>query len=154
MSVDLVTDRVREIVVPDFRFIDMMSQRLGSGQDRLVFELLLGTGGRRSEVAGMTVGDVDLTANRIWIRRPVVEVEGRLVRNPTPKGGRTRAVVVGPQLAQLLRQYLQQRCQPGPDEPLLTSVTGSGFRWNGYLSRRLRPLICSTAVRWAVGERK
>ena len=88
MSVDLVSDRVREIVVPDFRFIEMLSNRLGSDQDRLVFELLLGTGGRRSEVAGMVVGDVDLSAKRVWVRQPVVEVEGRLVRNSTPKGGR------------------------------------------------------------------
>src|SRR6202034_4771301 len=80
VSVDLVSDRMREIVVPDFRFIDMFASRLGAGQDRLVFELVLGTGGRRSEVAGMVVGDVDLPAKRVWVRQPVVEVEGRLVR--------------------------------------------------------------------------
>ncbi|HEY1651449.1 MAG TPA: tyrosine-type recombinase/integrase [Acidimicrobiales bacterium] len=154
MSVDLVSDRMREIVVPDFRFIEMLSDRLGSGQDRLVFELLLGTGGRRSEVAGMVVGDVDLAAKRVWVRQPVVEVEGRLVRNQKPKGGRNRAVVVGPQLAELLREHLNRRARPPSDAPLLTSVNGAGFRWNGYLSRHLRPVICATAVRWAVGERK
>ena len=47
VSVDLVFDRVREIVLPDFGFIDMLSSRLGTGQDHLVFELLVGTGGRR-----------------------------------------------------------------------------------------------------------
>jgi integrase len=99
VSADAVLDRVHDIVVPDFRFIDMLSDSLGVGQDRLIFELLLGTGGRRSEVAGMMVGDVDFSAKRVWVRRPVVEVEGRLVRNPMPKGGRSRAVVVGPQLA-------------------------------------------------------
>ena len=98
VSADAVLDRARDIVVPDFRFIDMLSSRLGTGQDRVVFELLLGTGGRRSEVAGMMVGDVDLPAKRVWVRQPVVEVEGRLIRNSTPKGGRSRAVVVGPQL--------------------------------------------------------
>ncbi len=82
VSADAVLDRVRDIVVADFRFIDMLSNMLGTGQDRLVFELLLGTGGRRSEVAGMMVGDVDLSAKPVWIRQPVVEVEGRLVRNP------------------------------------------------------------------------
>ena len=141
-------------MVPDFRFIDMLSNRLGTGQDRVVFELLLGTGGRRSEVAGMMVGDVDLPAKRVWVRQPVVEVEGRLVRNPTPKGGRSRAVVVGPQLAQLLREHLMRTGMPAADAPLLTSAMGNGFRWNNYLARRLRPKICSTAVRWAVGERK
>jgi integrase len=154
VSADAVLDRVRDIVVPDFRFIDMLSARLGTGQDRLIFELLLGTGGRRSEVAGMTVGDVDLPAKRVWVRQPVVEVEGRLVRNPAPKGGRNRAVVVGPQLAQLLREHLMRLGMPEPDVPLLTSVRGDGFRWNGYIARRLRPIVCSTAVRWAVGERK
>ena len=154
VSADAVLDRVRHVVVPDFRFIDMLSSRLGTGQDRLVFELLLGTGGRRSEVAGMMVGDVDLQAKRVWVRQPVVEVEGRLVRNPTPKGGRSRAVVVGPQLAQLLREHLMRMGMPAADAPLLTSAMGNGLRWNNYLSRRLRPKICSTAVRWAVGERK
>ena len=154
VSADAVLDRVRDIVVPDFRFIDMLSSRLGTGQDRVVFELLLGTGGRRSEVAGMMVGDVDLPAKRVWVRQPVVEVEGRLVRNPTPKGGRSRAVVVGPQLAQLLREHLMRMGMPAADAPLLTSAMGNGFRWNNYLARRLRPKICSTAVRWAVGERK
>jgi integrase len=154
VSADAVQDRVREVVVPDFRFIDMLSSALGTGQDRVVFELLLGTGGRRSEVAGMMVGDVDLPGKRVWVRQPVVEVEGRLVRNPTPKGGRSRAVVVGPQLAQLLREHLLRIGMPAPDAPLLTSAMGVGFRWNNYLARRLRPKICSTAVRWAVGERK
>jgi site-specific recombinase XerC len=99
VSAGAVLDRVRDIVVPDFRFIDMLSDSLGVGQDSLIFELLLGTGGRRSEVAGMMVGDVDFSAKRVWVRQPVVEVEGRLVRNLTPKGGRSRAVVVAPQLA-------------------------------------------------------
>jgi integrase len=154
VSADAVQDRVREVVVPDFRFIDMLSSGLGTGQDRVVFELLLGTGGRRSEVAGMMVGDVDLPAKRVWVRQPVVEVEGRLVRNSAPKGGRSRAVVVGPQLAQLLREHLMRTGMPAADAPLLTSAMGNGFRWNNYLARRLRPKICSTAVRWAVGERK
>ena len=154
LSVDPVADRVREIAVPDFRFIDMLSTRLGAGEDRLVFELLLGTGGRRSEVAGMVVGDVDLPDRRVWVRRPVVEVEGRLVRNATPKGGRNRAVVVGPQLAQLLREHLRKYGATDPSQPLLTSPRGTGFRWNNYLARTLRPAIRATALRWAVGERK
>ncbi len=45
VSADAVLDRVRDIVVPDFRFIDMLSASLGTGQDRVIFELLFGTGG-------------------------------------------------------------------------------------------------------------
>jgi integrase len=97
VGVDPVEGRVREIVVPDFRFIEMLSNRL-LGEDRLVFELLLGTGGRRSEVAGIRIADVDLPAKRVWIREPIVEVEGKLVRRRKPKGGHYRAIVVGPQL--------------------------------------------------------
>jgi integrase len=63
-------------------------------------------------------------------------------------------VVVGPQLAQLLREHLMRLGMPAADAPLLTSAMGNGFRWNNYPARRLRPKICSTAVRWAVGERK
>jgi integrase len=61
---------------------------------------------------------------------------------------------VGPQLAQLLREHLMLMDATEPNTPLLTSVSGQQFRWNNYLARRLRPMICSTAVRWAVGERK
>jgi integrase len=154
IDVDLAHDRVREIIVPDFRFLDLLGKRLGNGEDRLVFELLLGTGGRRSEVAGMMVGDVDLQAGRVWIRQPVVEVEGRLVRNPHPKGGRTRAVIVGPHLAQLLREHLMRRGMPDGDQPLLASPRGNGFRWNNYMTRTLRPVIESTAIRWAAIERR
>ena len=39
VSADAVLDRVRDIVVPDFRFIDMLSDSLGVGRHRLIFEL-------------------------------------------------------------------------------------------------------------------
>lgn len=154
VSVDAGRDRVRDIVVPDFTFLDLLSRRLGEGEDRLVFELLVGTGGRRSEVAGLTVGDVDLAARRVWIRHPVVEVEGRLVRNPRPKGGRERAVIVGPHLAELLGKQLAGRGMPVPDEPLILGERGGGLRWTNYIARTLRPAIHSAAVRWAVLERR
>jgi integrase len=89
ISVDPADDRVREIVVPDFRFLDLLAQQLRDPEDRLIFELLLGTGGRRSEVAGIRVRDVDLGARRVWIREPVVEVEGHRVRNRRLKGAGT-----------------------------------------------------------------
>jgi len=96
--------RDREIVVPDLRFVDLLETRLPTAQGRLVFELMLGTGSRRSKVAGVRIGDVDLAASRVRIRQPVDEVEGRLVRNPTPRGGRNRSVIIGPQLADLLNR--------------------------------------------------
>ncbi len=154
IDVDAVEDRVREIVVPDFAFLDLMAARLGAGEDRLIFELLLGTGGRRSEVAGLLVRDVDLAAGRVWVREPVVEVEGLLVRNPTPKGGHRRGIIVGPQLALLLRDHLGKRGMPDPGIPLFIGSRGGGLRWNNYLRRRFRPAVESAVLRWAVMERR
>jgi integrase len=145
---------VRDVVVPDFRFIDLLAKRLRKPDDVLIFELLLGTGGRRSEVAGIRIGDVDLTARRVWIREPVVEVEGRMVRNSTPKSGRDRAVIVGPELAALLRQKLAAVEKPSRDTALFTGPRGGGLRWGNYLPRTLRPAIESAAVRWAAVERR
>lgn len=154
LDVDAVEDRVREIVVPDFTFLDLMAARLGAGDDRLIFELLLGTGGRRSEVAGLLVRDVDLAAGRVWVREPVVEVEGVLVRNPTPKGGHRRGIIVGPQLALLLREHLARRGMPVVDTPLFVGARGGALRWNNYLRRRFRPAVESAALRWAALERR
>jgi integrase len=154
LTVDPANDRVREIVVPDFRFIDLLSDRLGTPEDRLILELLLGTGGRRSEVAGIRVGDIDLAARRVWIRQPVVEVEGSLVRNPTPKGGHARGVIIGPELERLLRDHLARRGMPPADVPLFAGSKGGGLRWNNYLVRRFRPAVESAAARWAAIERR
>lgn len=99
------------------------------------------------------MGDVDLAAKRVWIRQPVVEVEGRLVRNRAPKGGRARAVIVGPQLAGLLRDHLERRGDAGEDDPLFVGPRGGGFRWNNYVERTFRPAVVSTAIRWAATER-
>jgi integrase len=154
LTVDPAHDRVREIVVPDFRFLDVLTDRLPTPEDRLIFELLLGTGGRRSEVAGIRVGDIDLGASRVWIRQPVVEVEGRLVRQAKPKGGYERAVIVGPRLAALLMDHLIARGIAADDEPLFKGSRGEGLRWNNYMARRFRPAVESAAIRWAVGERR
>ncbi len=151
LTVDPALDRVRKIVVPDFRFIDLLERQLPTAQDRLVFELLLGTGGRRSEVAGMRIGDVDLAAKRVWIRQPVVEVEGRLVRNPVPKGGRVRAVIIGPELAELLKEHLAGRGDAGEDEALFIGPKGGGFRWNNYVERTFRPAVVAASKRWVLG---
>ena len=154
LAVDAVADRVRDIVVPDFRFLDILASRLRDPDDRLIFELLLGTGGRRSEVAGMRVGDVDLAGRRVWVRQPVVEVEGRRVRKQAPKSGHNRAVIMGPQLAALVRDRLARMGPTEPETPLFSGERGGGLRWGNYLPRRLRPAIESAATRWAVIERR
>ena len=76
------------------------------------------------------------------------------MRNPVPKGGHARAVVLGPQLAGLLRDHLARMGPAGPETPLFGGPRGAGLRWNNYLPRRLRPAIEAAAGRWAVLERK
>ncbi|HET9060010.1 MAG TPA: tyrosine-type recombinase/integrase [Acidimicrobiales bacterium] len=154
LSVDPAQDRVREIVVPDFVFLDLLYRQLATVEDRLIFELLLGTGGRRSEVAGMRIGDVDLAGKKVWVRQPVVEVEGKLVRSRTTKGGHARSVIIGPQLAAGLKEHIATRGKVGPDEPLFTSPEGGPIRWPNYIARRLRPAVESAATRWAALERR
>lgn len=154
LSVDAAQDRVREIVVPDFVFLDLLYHQLGTVEDRLIFELLLGTGGRRSEVAGMRIGDVDLVGKKVWVRQPVLEVEGKLVRSRTTKGGHARSVIIGPQLAAGLKEHIARRGNPSPDEPLFTSPEGGPIRWPNYITRRMRPAVESAATRWAVLERR
>jgi len=89
----------------------------------------------------------------VWIRQPVVEVEGRLVRNPVPKGGRVRAVIIGPQLAELLKVHLAGRGDAGEDEALFIGPKGGGFRWNNYVERTFRPAVVAASKRWATTER-
>jgi integrase/recombinase XerC len=83
-----------------------------ANRDRLIFELLLGTGIRLGSQVGLNRGDVDLGAGILHIRA---------------KGGGRERVFLNPQLGGLLRQHLgesapQSPC--GPDTPVLRSKSG------------------------------
>lgn len=65
-----------------------------SGRDNAILRLLIDCGLRRSELAGLTLGDLDLDTN-------VVRVAG--------KGGRERTVPFGVRTAQALDRYLRVR---------------------------------------------
>ena len=153
VGVDPVEDRVREIVVPDFTFIEMLSNRL-QGEDRLVFELLLGTGGRRSEVAGIRTGDVDLPTKRVWIRSRSSRWRASWFACAGPRAG-----ITGPSSsARSWPSSCGGSCSGGAgriaDEPLILSHRGAGLRWNNYLKRTFRPAVESTALCWAAVERE
>jgi integrase len=209
-DVDPAADRARPIVVPDFAFIDMLSDALGDfapsgvskrnksgyvgvsfqkstgkwqafhkktylglftspeeanaalieerrsegGSDRLIFELLLGTAGRRSEVAGFRIGEVDHAAKRIWVLQPVVTVEGRLERQATPKSRKSRSVIIGPRLDRLIQDEITRRRNPGPGEPLVVSAEGGIVDFNNWIERRLRPSIEIALLSWGPHEMK
>jgi integrase len=63
-------------------------------------------------------------------------------------------VIVGPQLAELLRRHLASMGATAPDTPLFSGARGDGLRWNNYFPRPLRPATDSAALRWAAVERR
>jgi hypothetical protein len=113
----------------------MLLSRLGTDQDRVAFELPLGTEGRRSEVAGMMVGGVDLQVKRVWIRQPVVELNNS--PNLFSHVGERRRVVIGPLNGGLIGTGPPQ---PGGlrryESPTAGAVSGSE-RYAPRVNRRL-----------------
>ena len=81
-------------------------------RDRLIFELLLGTGIRLGSLVALNVGDVDLRAGILQIRL---------------KGGTAGRVFLNPGLRRLMRQYLKEngtRGDCGLDTPLFRTTAG------------------------------
>ena len=153
-SVNPAFDRVRDIVAPDFRFIDMLSARLGDGRIGWSSSCCW------ARAAAARRWPAWWSATWIWLPSGCGFVSqwsgGRPPRlqQDSQRWSRSRAAVVGPQLVELLREHLMLMDAHEADTPLPTSVSGQSFQWSDYLARRLRPMISSTAVRWAVGERK
>jgi len=75
-----------------------------AARDRVMLELLLGTGIRLSELVGLDVTDVDLDGKRISIRA---------------KGGDTETRFINANLRRRLRRYLRERNQVLADTPAL-----------------------------------
>lgn len=77
------------------------------GRWRVLAELLLGSGLRISEAAGLHVARVDLAALRIDVVEVYDPVEQTM--RPYPKSKRHRSVPLSPELAQLLQEHLDLR---------------------------------------------
>lgn len=81
--------------------------------DRLVMELLYGTGMRLAELLGLTVGDTDLAASTLRV---------------LGKRNKERILPIGPDLAAAIKAYLDERTllsgAPGTASPLLTDAVG------------------------------
>jgi integrase/recombinase XerC len=75
-----------------------------AARDRVMLDLLLGTGIRLAELVGLDIGDVDLENKRIAIHA---------------KGGRDETRFLSADLRRLLRRYLRQRNQDASDSPAL-----------------------------------
>lgn len=88
------------------RFLDLAgSHRLG-----VLFDLVVRTGLRRGEVAGLRWGDIDLTAGRITVRRQRVQVDARAVTNEAKTGhGQDRRVTPDRVAVRRLLNWKQQQ---------------------------------------------
>lgn len=99
------------------------------GNEGDVVIVLAYTGLRWSELVGLRVKDIDLTARRLYIRRAAPEVEGRIVIGP-PK---TRAGIRTVPLPQVVVDILKRRITGRPaDEPAVTSPNGKMLRSNNW----------------------
>jgi site-specific recombinase XerC len=122
--------RVPQVLLPSLREPDLrallQATSLGAqpDRDRAIVMLLLDTGLRLAETAGLRVGDVDL-------------VEGRAI--VMGKGARQRVVPIGRRTRQALRRVLAARCEVGPEAPLFVGIDGQPLSPHGIqqLFRRL-----------------
>ncbi len=122
--------RVPQLLLPSLREADvralLQATSLGDqpDRDRAIVMLLLDTGLRLSEAAGLRVGEVDL-------------VEGRAT--VMGKGARQRVVPIGRRTRQALRRILALRGEVEPSEALFLGVDGQPLSAHGIqqLFRRL-----------------
>ncbi|GAA4674330.1 hypothetical protein GCM10023215_02380 [Pseudonocardia yuanmonensis] len=101
-GVDLPTVKVQPTpVIHDADLAALLRSADGASfidrRDTAILRVLLDTGCRRAELAGIDLGDLDLRAHEITLRRT--------------KGGRGRIVPVGPKTAIALRKYLRARAR-------------------------------------------
>jgi integrase/recombinase XerD len=107
-------------------------------RDRAIVLLLLDTGLRLAEAAGLRVGDVDLVEGRVTVMG---------------KGARQRMVPIGRRTRQALRRILAPRGQVETSDPLFLATDGGALTAHGFqqvfrrLARRERLSVrCSPHV--------
>lgn len=73
--------------------------------------LLIGTGARRGEIAGLQWSDIDFESCRIRIRRNVVFIPGRGCVVGSPKTGEERTISVAPEALEELRKWRSEQAE-------------------------------------------
>lgn len=103
----------------------MRRQGLRGLRDTAIIRLLLATGGRRGEVAGLAVTDVDLDSDQVRF---------------LGKGRRERTVVLSPKTAQALERYVRVRTRDrfAASPALWLTVDGRGPMTPNGLAQMLR----------------
>lgn len=135
---------------------DAVRDQLATTDDQLVADLLVHTGLRWGELAGLHAARVDLSRGVLRVVETYDEAAG--VINPYPKGKRAREVPLTPDLVKALRKrvltgktarescgidHLVGRC-PGP--LLVTSEEGTALRNSNWSYRVWTPAIEHAAV--------
>ncbi|SIM62306.1 site-specific integrase [Mycobacteroides abscessus] len=126
---------------------EVQTLAVACGDQGDVVTILAYTGLRWSELVGLRVGDVDLTARRLYVRRAAPEVEGRIVIGPTKTVAGTRTIPLPQVVIDALKPRIAGRAA---DRPAVTSPNGSLLRsgnwrrhthWNKVLTEtHLAPL--------------
>lgn len=91
--------------------------------------ILAYTGLRWSELVGLRVKDIDLTARRLYVRRAAPEVEGRIIIGPPKTRAGIRTVPLPRVVVDILKTRIGGR---EPDEPAITSPNGAMLRSNNW----------------------
>ncbi|BBX63515.1 site-specific integrase [Mycobacterium saskatchewanense] len=91
--------------------------------------ILAYTGLRRSELVGLCVGNIDLAARRLHVRRAAPDVEGRVIIGPPLTRAAKRTVPLRKVVIDTLKPRAAGR---SPDEPAITSPNGAMLRSNSW----------------------
>jgi integrase len=94
-----------------------------------VVTILAYTGLRWSELVGLCVGDIDLPARRLHVRRAAPEVEGRIIIGPPKTRAAKRTVPLPKVVVDALEPRVTGR-EPG--EPAIMSPNGAMLRSNNW----------------------
>lgn len=111
-------------------------------QDRLIIYFAAYTGLRAGEVWGLRVGDLDLNARRIYVRRSITEAAGQVIIKGT-KTGKPRVVPIADDLAAMLNDYLSGPLPNGnePQSLLFPTLTGLSTRHKKWCTLIYRPTV-------------
>lgn len=82
----------------------LLAAREDGTQTEAFYRLTVETGMRRGEICGLKWEDVDLAGGNVSVKRTLVKPGPKPELGP-PKGGRSRAIAISPQMANLLRKH-------------------------------------------------
>lgn len=119
-------ERAHVYLTPDE--VDRLAALCGPQGDIVL--ILAYTGLRWGELVGLRVGDVDLPARRLRVRRSITQVGGSLVEGTTKSKAGTRTIPVPQRITALLRHRIASR---GPDAPAFTSTRGGLLRRENWV---------------------